>query len=43
MFRELRAAQSLASLWQTQGRDDQARELLTSVHGQISMASVSRI
>jgi adenylate cyclase len=43
IFWELHAAQSLASLWQAQGRADQARELLTSVHGQIAMAAVSRI
>jgi hypothetical protein len=39
MFR----AESLARLWQAQGRGKQAHELLTSVHGQIAMASVSRI
>ncbi|MFN2292669.1 MAG: ATP-binding protein [Anaerolineae bacterium] len=30
---ELRAAVSLARLWQTQGRRDEARELLTGIHG----------
>jgi predicted ATPase len=43
MFWELHAAESLANLWQAQGRGQQARELLTSVHGQIAMASASRI
>jgi predicted ATPase len=43
MFWELHAAESLARLWQAQGRGKQAHELLTSVHGQIAMASVSRI
>ena len=43
MFWELHAAESLARLWQAQGRGEQARELLTSVHGQIAMVSVSRI
>jgi hypothetical protein len=43
MFWEPHAAQSLAGLWQVHGRNAEARELLTSVYGQMAMVSASRI